>query len=114
MFDFILEITIVICIGGILYIFSRTLPRIGNEIEEKGEKRISTHLILGYLEKIDEWIKVILEKTLRRVKVLILKFDNVVSEKLDRFKKEPRKEKEFELSSEEDEEVKITPEREEE
>ena len=43
---------------------------------------------MAYLEKFDEWLKIFFEKFLRRVKVWILKLDNVVSERLSRFKKE--------------------------
>lgn len=71
----------------ILYFFGRALPRISDqEITEALEVR--SHRLTPYLEKVDKWLKSRLERILRRTKVVLLKMDNVVSQKLNSFKKE--------------------------
>ncbi len=88
MFSFILEIIIFVSLSVIVYLLARTLPRIDDSAITKDPLEFRTHWLMAYLEKFDEWLKIFFEKFLRRVKVWILKLDNVVSERLSRFKKE--------------------------
>lgn len=89
---FILDIVIVLCLGGILFLFARVLPRISNETLNSSNSDSRTQWIVTYVEKSDEWVKIFSEKLLRRVKVIILKFDNTVSRRLNKFREEPQKE----------------------
>lgn len=91
MLQFVFEMLIVLSLSVVLYLFARTLPRVSDELEVKNELRFKEHWFVSYLEKTDEWLKIILEKLLRRIKVWILKLDNVVSDKLGKFKKESQK-----------------------
>lgn len=80
-----------VSLAVILYLIAKTLPRVDDK-EISATPIIKDQWITGYLEKIDEWIKIFMEKTLRRAKVLILKLDNIVTKKINHFKKEPAKE----------------------
>lgn len=92
MTSFILEIIMVASLGVVLYLFARALPRVDDVLVSPEDKKLRTHWLTVYLEKADEWLKVVFEKFLRRVKVLLLKLDNIVSKRLNKFKKEPQKE----------------------
>jgi len=78
---------LMVSLAAILYIFARVLPRIDDTDIEEISSRISFHRVVGYLEVIDEWFASLSQKFLRRVRVIILKLDNVVGEKLSHFKK---------------------------
>ncbi len=73
-------------LGVILYIFIRGLPRVSDETELPKEPKISGLYL--FLEEIDKKINLILERFFRRLKIIILKLDNFLSQKLDKFKKE--------------------------
>lgn len=90
MFTFILDIVIVACLGFILYLFARTLPRIDDTTNLPIEARMQQHGFSLFLERLDEWLKAFFEKFLRRMKVWVLKVDNWVSVRLNRSKKESR------------------------
>jgi len=94
MVKFILQTVILISLGIILYLAARTLPRISEE-DTSAASTPQPHRFTIHLEKIDEWLKFFLEKFLRRMRVLIMKIDNIVSGWLNRFKKEPQKEAGF-------------------
>lgn len=89
MYNFILQIFILVSLGTIIFLVARTLPRITEtetaNIENK--KRISW-LSNFPLEKIDALINSFLEKTLRRIKLILMKLDNFVSRQLNKFKKD--------------------------
>ena len=79
-------------LGTILYLLARALPRVNDqEIKEKSASS-QPHWFNTYLEKADEWLKAYLEKFLRRIRVWILKLDNFVAHRLNRFKKETPRE----------------------
>lgn len=80
-----------ISLAAILYLTAKTLPRISDQ-EIAATPIIKDKWIVSYLEKVDEWIKILIEKLLRRLKIYILKLDNIVTKKINRFKKEPIKE----------------------
>ena len=86
MLKFILEILIMLSLGAILYIIARVMPRIDDR--ELATVTLKTHWIAVYIEKIDRRLKSILEKTLRRSGIVILKLDNWVNKKLGKLKKE--------------------------
>lgn len=89
MHSFILEIFIMLSLGTVIFLVARALPRI-SDFEasagetEKCEKRWWSALPL---EKIDKIFNAFLEKTLRRVKLILMKLDNMVSRHLGKFKK---------------------------
>lgn len=76
---------IMVGIGAVLYLFSRALPRIDN----KEEKFYKSSQFAFYMEKADKWLKIFIEKFLRKARLILFKVDNKISEKLNKFKKEP-------------------------
>jgi hypothetical protein len=87
--DFIFDLVIVLCIGAMLYLVARVLPRINEEKEEV--LGFKTPKMLVYLEKADERFKRSKEKFLRKLRVIVLKLDNYLSNKLSKFKKNGEK-----------------------
>lgn len=90
-FKFILEIILMLALGVILYLFARALPRV-SDTDVSPQKELKIHWLSPLLERIDEKLKAFLERLFRRLKVVILKLDNFVSTKLNKFKKEELKE----------------------
>ncbi len=95
MLKFLLEIVIVCAFGVVVYLFTRMLPRIDDAHIASKEEKMKGDALSVYLEKIDEWLTIMFEKFLRRVKVWILRLDNLVNEQLNKFKKEPQKKRQF-------------------
>jgi hypothetical protein len=86
---FIIEILIMVSLSAIIYLMAKVLPRISDEPENGS---VSRSRVMFYVEKLDGILKAFLEKFFRQLKVWILKIDNFVSHKLNRFKKEVPKE----------------------
>lgn len=89
-FKFILEILIFVSLSGMLYLMARALPRVNDEVFQRPTE-IKTRKFSIFLEKLDQWLKSLLERWLRRLRVVVLKFDNIISQKLNSFKKEESK-----------------------
>lgn len=89
MYNFILQIFIMVSLGTIIFLVARTLPRITETetVNIENKKRISW-LSNFPLEKIDALINSFLEKTLRKIKLILMKLDNFVSRQLNKFKKD--------------------------
>ncbi|MEK7630263.1 MAG: hypothetical protein AAB432_02700 [Patescibacteria group bacterium] len=95
MVKFILQNLIFLSLAAILYFFVRTLPRIDDNELRHLPLKPGTHWFTAYLEKADEWLKFVLEKLLRRVRLLIMKLDNAISKKLNKFRSGANKETGF-------------------
>lgn len=96
-FKFILEIIIFLALGAVVYFLARALPRVNNvDFQRSASSRISW--MMPYLEKTDKWLQIFLERFLRRLKILVMRLDNWVSQRLAGFKKE-EKESGFSLNS---------------
>jgi hypothetical protein len=93
MFAFILEIAIFACLAGILALALRALPRISNEVFTGSHSFIKTHELTLFVERLDESLKAVFEKFLRRIKVIILKLDNIVTKKITKFQNDRSKER---------------------
>ncbi len=81
MYSFIVNLVLIIAFGVMVYLLASALPR----VKASGESGLVRQR-LGKsvrLEKIDEAIKRSYDKLLRRLKVAILKADNIVSRKLN-------------------------------
>lgn len=81
MFDFILQIITFASLGFIVYLFARALPRISeNEQAAAGKPdyfdKMMKKLPLG---KIDSAINLFLGKILRKMKVILMKVDNLMN-----------------------------------
>lgn len=95
MVNFILQILMMLGLGAILYLMARALPRIDDSEFNPPPHSASSHRLTVYLEKIDEWVNFFLEKFFRKLRLVILKLDNIVSQKLGKLKKETPKETGF-------------------
>lgn len=91
--DLFLQLAFTISLGVVVYILAIAVPRIEEGEEEKGEEGPVQQFVP--LEKLDKHLSLWKDKSLRRLKILILKADNFVSAHLrkgkeseDLFKKE--------------------------
>jgi hypothetical protein len=81
MYSFVVNLVLIIAFGVMVYLLASALPRVKAN-EESGLVR-QRLIKSAYLEKIDEAVKRSYDKLLRRLKVAILKADNIVSRKLN-------------------------------
>ncbi len=89
---FILQIIMMVSLGAILFVFARILPRIDDARVDEIRASLSFHHLVSYFEKFDEWFGAIFQKYLRRLRVVILKIDNILGAKLNKIKKDSGKE----------------------
>lgn len=92
MLDFIFQTAMVVGAGAVVYLLARTLPRIGNVEVGPGEEGAVPHWLMERVEKIDEELTFLFEKLIRRVRLALSKLDNVLGDRLKRFKRELPKE----------------------
>jgi len=90
MYNFILEIFIMLGLGTMIYIVARAAPRIedetaGNSADEKSKFDV----LFSYLrvEKFDVIFNNFAEKLLRKLKLLSMRLDNFTNNYLDKVKK---------------------------
>lgn len=87
MYNFILQIFVMISLGTIVFLVARTLPRISEmETANVSEKKANRWSSFPF-EKIDIAVNAFLEKLLRKIKLILMKTDNMVSRHLNKFKK---------------------------
>ncbi len=84
MLALVIDLTLAVSAATFLFIVARALPRVG----ERGDEEKKPSRLLAYLEKGDSVMKHWSEKTLRRVRVVIMKFDNFLGNKLSSFRKD--------------------------
>ena len=85
MFDFTTNIIFIISLSVIVYILARALPRVPDEVVpasafDKLVERLP-------LEQVDNALVSTFEKILRKVRVLVMKIDNVINKNLDQLRK---------------------------
>jgi len=83
--DLVLELTLILGLGVVVYLIAVAAPRV------QDDRYFVDHPVKGWvrrlpLEHIDNFISGITDKTLRRVKIWILKADNFVSKHLNSHK----------------------------
>jgi len=83
MYDFLLQTILFASLSVIVYLFARAIPRV-DEVSEPGYTggRFDKLLARLPLREIDARVHKFFQKALRRVKVIIMKSDNIVDEKL--------------------------------
>lgn len=81
MFQFIFSTILMLSIGSILYLAARALPRV--EEEPRGKQNLLDRWAASELpEKIDATFNAYLVKFLRKTKVVLLKVDNSLTDRL--------------------------------
>ena len=89
MFDFFLQVFLYSSFGILIYLLSRSVPRI-----EDGHKGVhgadffDRILAKLPLRKMDSWLNILFEKFLRRSKVFSMKFDNFLHSNLEKLRKD--------------------------
>lgn len=86
MLIFLSQTMMMASLGVILYIFARTLPRIDDTALDGIS--LKTTWLHKHIEALDEKIKIVSEKWLRRLNVTLLKLHVSVHKKLAKMKKE--------------------------
>jgi hypothetical protein len=92
MYDFILQVTAVVSLGVVIFVLTRAVPRIG-EISPGGNRALDQidQLIAKIpLDKADAMLNSFLGKILRRIRLVIMRVDNFVNEKITRLKRTER------------------------
>ena len=89
MYDFILQIAVFLSLGLIIVLLARALPRIEEDKAPAAKKSNVFDKILSRLPlaKIDLFVNSVLGKILRRMKVVVLKADNLINNYLGKLKK---------------------------
>lgn len=89
MLDFILQISIIISLGVIIYLFARALPRVGDDagVKTVKKRRFEEFFKRLPLKKIDEVVSAFLEKILRKFRVVLLKFENFIDSIINRLRR---------------------------
>ena len=90
MISFILQILVMLSLGTIIYLIAKTLPRIDDTMPK--ELAFREHWVTRKIEHIDKKIKTSSEKFLRRLGVVLLKWENKINKKVTRLKEESAKE----------------------
>ncbi|MDI6717846.1 MAG: hypothetical protein QMD86_02285 [Patescibacteria group bacterium] len=90
MFNFLLQIILMLSLGVMVYLAARKVPQISDTIEETGNPHFFGKFdrILGALplEKLDYLFSQFLEKNIRKMKLFLMKFDNYLNRHLEKFK----------------------------
>ncbi|MCL4405354.1 MAG: hypothetical protein M1361_01285 [Patescibacteria group bacterium] len=90
MVNLILELALMLGLGAVVYLIAVAAPRVQDD-QHFGEHPIKNWARHLPLERIDGFIARITDKTLRRLKVWILKADNSVSKHISERKDETMK-----------------------
>ena len=80
LFQFIITNIFMLAVGAMLYLVARTLPRIELEPETEKKGLFEKWITSEVPEKIDKALNGFLFKTLKKTRVLLLRFDNSLGE----------------------------------
>ncbi len=86
MYNFILQICLMIGFGGMVYLVAQGAPRINDQIEQEKKTKVDHWFSKIPIRKIDIALNNFLEKFLRRLRVRILKIDNFLLNHLNKIK----------------------------
>lgn len=81
MYDFILQLAIVISLGAMVYLMARALHRVpdGEEVAAISDHNYFDKWLENiHLTKLEEWLHLVMAKFLRRLRIIVLKFDNLL------------------------------------
>ena len=88
MYNFILQTVVFLSLGVAIYLLARAYPRVGDEEPHANAGGFVDRLVRRLpLEKIDALLHAFFEKLLRKIKVIIMKFDNLVNIHINKLKK---------------------------
>ena len=87
---FILQIILMLSFGTMIYLIARAAPRVSDEVAGgiiKKQTKLDRLFSFLWIEKIDPLLHNFLEKFLRKTKLVLMKFDNIASNYLNKVKK---------------------------
>ena len=79
MYELILQLVLMLSLAVVVYLMAIAIPRV-KETEVKDNNNGSTNLPL---ERLDDFLNSVKDKFLRRLKVLVMKADNLISRQLN-------------------------------
>lgn len=83
MYNFILQTIVMLSLAAIIYLFARAMPRVSDAADrQKAGDYIEQLLDRVPFEKADAFVSMVIERVLRKLKVAILKMDNLVTNHL--------------------------------
>ncbi len=89
MFQFVITNIFLLSIGAMLYLVTRSLPRVDTDEPREAKVRFIDRLATSEVpEKIDEAFNSFLAKFLRKLKVVLMKVDNALTQRLKKIKTE--------------------------
>ena len=86
MAQFIATNVLMVALGAMLYLIARSLPRIGEDPALRKEGIIDRWANSQVPEKIDAVVNGVLEKALRKAKIVLMKVDNSITAHLKKVK----------------------------
>lgn len=87
MYDFILQLAMVISLGVIVYLLARAIPRVPDEEPTAiRQSYFDRWLESVSLLRLDEKVSRVLANFLRRLRIIVLKFDNLLHRHLTRIR----------------------------
>ncbi len=88
MYNFIVEMSMLVSLGLIVYLFARAVPRIAHNKPEDVQPLSGFDRFVGRLplEKIDRGLHSFFEKTLRKIRIVLMKVDNYINSHLKNLK----------------------------
>lgn len=87
MYDFVIHIVLVVSLGAMIYLLARALPRVSDEHGVLPPGFFDRLVDRLPLDRIDIALSAMLERTLRKIKILILKMDNVVNSYIEQVRR---------------------------
>lgn len=84
MYELILQLVLMLSLAVIVYLMAVAIPRV-EETKVKNNNNGSTNLPL---EQLDDFLNSVKDKLLRRLKVFVMKMDNLISRQLNNKKEE--------------------------
>ena len=87
MYNFVLQTIFLLSFGAIIYLFARAVPRVDESAVSAPRRNYLDELLKKMpLEKADALVGGFLEKFLRKVKIIVLKMDNLLTKHLQSLK----------------------------
>lgn len=88
MYDFLLQIIVFLSLGFLIYLLARALPRLPEEAAVDGRRDYFGRLVKKLpLERVDVFLNMFFGKALRRMRIMVLKVDNLLNRYLSKVKK---------------------------
>lgn len=88
MLQFVFANLLLISLGAMLYLAARVLPKLADEPEEKGSSLLERWVMSDMPQKFDRAAGIWAGKLFRKLKVILLRIDNYLTEKLKKINTE--------------------------